>query len=80
MSMNKSVIAAIAATLYLVFYTLIPHTLIDLLPLFYLMFALSPLLVLWLVYTVLTDKNDNPKTFSDGYWYADQDRKTDRMH
>lgn len=78
--MNKSVIAAIVATLYLVFYTLIPHAFIDLLPLFFLLFALSPLLVLWLVYTVLTDKNESTKTFSEGYWYADQGKKTNEMH
>ena len=70
--MNKSVIWVTIVTIYLIVYI----TLFQLngpSPIIAYLFVISPLLIIWMVYVVLTDKNDYPDLPEDEEWgYRDK--------
>lgn len=72
--MNKSVIWVTIVTIYLIVYI----TLFQLngpSPIIAYLFVISPLLIIWMVYVVLTDKNDYPDLPEDEEWgYRDKPR------
>mgnify|MGYP006312004041 CR=1 len=71
--MNKSYYVISVATVYLVLYTLL--AILDNTEwVVILMFSLSPIVVIYMVYKVLRDEFTQDKKFSEGYWYGDLDR------
>lgn len=75
--MNRSVIVAIIATLYLLVYVIL-YVLGAGLALVTILFTLSPLVVLWLVFTVLKDDSVPVRELEDGeeWGYADREKET----
>ncbi|KIC90585.1 hypothetical protein [Flavihumibacter sp. ZG627] len=75
--MNRSVIVAIIATLYLLVYIIL-YVLGAGSGLVTILFTLSPLVVLWLVFTVLKDDSVPVRELEDGeeWGYADRQKET----
>lgn len=75
--MNRSVIVAIIATLYLLVYVIF-YVLGAGSGLVTILFTLSPLVVLWLVLTVLKDDSVPVRELEDGeeWGYADREKET----
>lgn len=67
--MEKIKLPVLFTTAYLFFYTLTPFINVpDMLIIS--MWAISPILVIWMVYRVLKDGKPSGRTFDD-YWYDD---------
>ncbi|MCG7857609.1 hypothetical protein MD537_11540 [Flavihumibacter sediminis] len=75
--MNRSIIVAIIATLYLLVYVIL-YVLGAGSGLVTILFTLSPLVVLWLVFTVLKDDSVPVRELEDGeeWGYADREKET----
>ncbi len=75
--MNRSVIVAIIATLYLLVYVIL-YVLGAGSGLVTILFTLSPLVVLWLVFTVLKDDSVPVRELEEGeeWGYADRQKET----
>lgn len=71
--MKKDTFSVYVTTLFLVLYTLIAYTELSY-RLVFLLFTVSPLLILWMVYRVLTSPDEPTRTFTD-YFYMDADIK-----
>lgn len=42
-------------------------------PVLSMIYGLSPLLIIWMVISVLRDRSGSEKEFNDGHWYEDYD-------
>lgn len=75
--MNRSIIVAIIATLYLLVYVIL-YVLGAGSGLVTILFTFSPLVVLWLVFTVLKDDSVPVRELEDGeeWGYADREKET----
>jgi hypothetical protein len=58
------------STAYLFVFALLP-LFQGTIPLMFLLFSFSPLVVIWLVFCVLVYGEAPQEKFSDGYWYSD---------
>ncbi|WP_332732181.1 hypothetical protein [Flavihumibacter sp.] len=74
--MNRSIIVAIIATLYLLVYVIL-YVLGAGSGLVTILFTLSPLVVLWLVFTVLKDDSVPVRELEDGeeWGYGDREKE-----
>jgi hypothetical protein len=73
--MQKLKFPLLFSTIYVLFFSLTPHSTI-LLKVFFLLFAFSPLVMIWLVVRVLKDGVAPKQKFSDGHWYSDIQKPT----
>lgn len=71
--MKKDTFAVYVTTLVLIVYAVIAYTELSY-RLVFLLFTISPVLILWMVYSVLKSPDEPTRTF-DEYFYMDSDKK-----
>ena len=69
--------AVIGTTIFLIAYTLSPSLGVTM-NLIFLMFVIGNGLLLYMVYVVLKYGEAPKKTFEEGYWYSDLDKKFEK--
>ena len=69
--------AVIGTTIYLIFYTMMPSLGIAM-NLIFLFFFIGNALLIYMVYVVLKYGKAPKKTFEEGYWYDDLNKKFEK--
>lgn len=71
--MKKDIFSVYVTSLVLVLYAIIAYTELSY-RLVFLLFTLSPVLILWMVYAVLKSPDEPTRTFED-YFYMDSEQR-----